>query len=292
MSDPRRARLGLGIAGLTGIAIAVLCLLGLCQIPRAKAEAVSPCSTRYPAALSFPPLTHEGAPLTIAALRKLAGHPNWGIAENVTLVSPKDAPGPLVLAVRLPEGSINPNNQHAPLGGMGLRWRPIVPGATSACLAYHLYLPADFAFNKGGKLPGLFGGNAPAGGKDVDGNSGFSARLMWRTSGRGEVYAYIPGKPDRRGQSIDRGAWIFPRGRWIRIEQEIVLNAAGKADGILRVWIDGELRLARADVTFRAAPSLMINGVMADIFYGGQTPEWAAPKDTAVLLSPFELGWR
>jgi hypothetical protein len=31
---------------------------------------------------------------------------------------------------------------------------------------------------------------------------------------------------------------------------------------------------------------------MADIFYGGNTKDWAAPKDTAILLSPFDLRWR
>ncbi|KAB2847447.1 MAG: hypothetical protein F9K44_13440 [Hyphomicrobiaceae bacterium] len=271
--------------------IAVIAAIALATVhaltSAAAADERAPCSGRYERTSTFPPRINS-----IAELKSLLGRNYWGLEENVTLVSPSDAPSPLVLAVRLPAGSINPRNKSAPLGGMGFRWRPAGLSAEAACLVYHVFLPADFDFNKGGKLPGLFGGNAPAGGKDVDGVDGFSARLMWRANGRGEVYAYIPGKPDGRGQSIERGAWVFPRGKWVRIEQEIVLNAPDEANGHLFVWIDGELRLSRTDIRFRAARNLRISGVMADIFYGGKTKDWAAPKDTAILLSPFELRWR
>lgn len=271
-------------AAASAIGLALVVLLGAWQ---AAAADTSSCGNGYQQRMSFPQAIKD-----ISALKAALARNFWGLDENVTLISPHDAPAAQVLAVRLPAGSINPKNKAAPLGGMGFRWRPDGLAAEAACLAYNLYLPADFEFNKGGKLPGLFGGTAPAGGKDVDGFNGFSARLMWRSNGRGEVYAYIPGKPDGRGESIDRGAWVFPRGRWIRIEEEIVLNTPGQANGQLRVWIDGELRLSRSDILFRSARDLRINGVMADIFYGGKTKEWAAPKDTAILLSPFELRWR
>jgi hypothetical protein len=268
-------------------AIGLAAALLLAPVPAWAAGPPSSCAAGYQKRAIFPPAIRSVAELKAALVRNY-----WGLDENVSLVSPHDAPASLVLAVRLPAGSINPRNKTAPLGGMGFRWRPQGLAAEGACLAYHVFLPADFEFNKGGKLPGLFGGTAPSGGKDVDGFDGFSARLMWRANGRGEVYAYIPGKPDGRGESIDRGAWIFPRGRWVRIEQEIVLNSPGEENGELRIWIDGQLRLNRSNIRFRSARGLLINGVMADIFYGGNTKDWAAPKDTAILLSPFDLRWR
>lgn len=223
----------------------------------------------------------------------MLGNKGWGLSENVSLKAVEGAPAPLVLEVRIPKGSIDHKSTTAPMGGMGFRWRPGMPaGTTAACLAYDLWLPDDFPFNKGGKLPGLFGGDGPAGGKDVDGVSGFSARYMWRAHGQGEVYAYIPGKPDKRGMSIDRGAWTFPRGRWVHLEEEVVLNTPGTPDGTLRVWVDGELRLEHTDVLYRDSVSLGIDGVMADIFFGGKTAEWAAPADTLVRLTPFQLAWR
>lgn len=276
--------IAMGLRAARAVGLAVALLLGPLQAW--AAENTSLCGEGYQQHVSFPP-----AIKSVAELKALLARNYWGLDENVSLASPKDAPASLVLAVRLPAGSINPKNKTAPLGGMGFRWRPEGLAAESACLSYHVYLPADFEFNKGGKLPGLFGGNAPSGGKDVDGFNGFSARLMWRANGRGEVYAYIPGKPDGRGESIERGAWVFPRGRWVKIEQEIVLNTPGEENGRLRVWIDGRLRLSRTNIRFRSARDLRINGVMADIFYGGKTKEWAAPKDTAILLSPLALRW-
>ena len=47
-------------------------------------------------------------------------------------------------------------------------------------------------FVKGGKLPGLFGGEGNTGGGIPTGMDGFSARMMWRGSGRVVQYVYYP----------------------------------------------------------------------------------------------------
>lgn len=57
-------------------------------------------------------------------------------------------------------------------------------------LQYEVAFSGAFAFSQGGKLPGLRGGPDPkgcSGGNEADGLSCFSARLMWRTGGAGEV---------------------------------------------------------------------------------------------------------
>ena len=175
---------------------------------------------------------------------------------------------------------------------MGWRWRVDIPvDLGRACLEYGIYLPKDFSFQRGGKLPGLFGGHPIAGGRRSDGHNGFSLRLMWRSGGQGEVYAYVPKHPPGRGLSIERGAWRFERGRWTRISQEVVLNTPGKANGRLRIRIDGRLVVDRGGLTFRRRPGLGVSGVMADVFYGGRTESWAAPRDTFVRVTPFTLRW-
>lgn len=276
-----------------------VCIVATAMIVSASAAAcadentAAPCSTRYSAGAMFPAPGDVSQGQTGQGLLKLLGNKGWGLSEDVTVRAIDGAPSPNVIEVRIPQGSIDHKNTAAPMGGMGFRWRPSLPaGTTAACLSYGLWLPPGFQFNKGGKLPGLFGGDGPAGGKAVDGETGFSARFMWRTGGLGEVYAYIPGKPDGRGLSIDRGAWVFPRGQWMRLEEEVVLNTPGESNGELRVWVDGTLRLSHEDVIFRTSNSLTIAGVMADIFYGGKEPEWAAPADTIVRLTPFSLAWR
>ena len=272
--------------------VLMLATISMCVQSAAADAGLTPCSRRYTVAATFPPAS-EPAAASGTHLRQLLGNKGWGLAEDVSLQAMDGAPSPLVMAVKIPLGAIDHKNPTAPMGGMGFRWRPgMQPATTAACLTYSLLLPADFQFNKGGKLPGLFGGDGPAGGKDVDGSTGFSARFMWRSGGQGEVYAYIPGKPDGRGQSIDRGAWVFPRGTWVRMDEEVVLNTPGAADGRLRVWVNGELKLRHDDIVFRTSPDLGIDGVMADIFYGGKTQEWAAPADTVIRLTPFALAWR
>ncbi|MEL7544550.1 MAG: polysaccharide lyase [Pseudomonadota bacterium] len=214
----------------------------------------------------------------------------WGLRENARLLQGLGPRGGTGLAVALPKGSINPRHPTAPLGGMGWRWRPNgADGVRSACLVYHLYLQRGFAFARGGKLPGLFGGDAPAGGRSVDGRSGFSTRLMWRRGGRGEVYAYIPGHPARRGRSIGRGAWTFQTGAWVQVAQRVDLNNASASDGRIRVWIDGALRLDAAGLALVRDASVTIDGIMADVFYGGKSMPWSAPRRTFVAFSPFAL---
>ncbi len=258
-----------------------------------QAGETTPCTQRYRAGAVLPPGAPDRPLLTTEGLKAVPGLKGWGLGETAFLRYAPGAARPLFLEVRLPRGSINPGNRTAPRGGVGLRWRPGVPReAEAACLAYDLFLPRDFAFNRGGKLPGLFGGSGPAGGRRADGRNGFSVRLMWRRGGAGEVYAYVPGHPEGRGLSIARGAFIFPRGRWVRIEEEVRLNRPGRADGRLRVWVDGRLRIERAAMVYRTRASLSIAGVMADVFYGGKSPAWAAPRDAALRLGPLDLRWR
>ncbi|MEZ5910255.1 MAG: hypothetical protein R3D31_15755 [Hyphomicrobiaceae bacterium] len=280
---------------LNGAAIMVV-LGGAASLLRSvfDPDQTPPCSTTYTRGTLFGLEKAPGVLLTAVDLQTRLDYSEWGVVENVRIVPTKDGPAPAALRVAIPKGSINPKNATAPKGGMGFRWRPssVPTGTTAACLAYSIQLPEGFEFNKGGKLPGLFGGDAPAGGKPVDGKAGFSARFMWRAKGDGEVYAYVPGAPAGRGLSIDRGKFAFPRGKWVRLEQEIVLNKPGASDGILRVWVDGRLKIEKTDMTFRTTDTFAVTGVMADIFYGGKTSDWAAPKDTHVMLSPFELRWR
>jgi hypothetical protein len=59
----------------------------------------------------------------------------------------------------------------------------------SMLLTYDLAFDSDFDFVRGGKLPGLRGGNGTtgcSGGEASDGANCFTARLMWRENGAGE----------------------------------------------------------------------------------------------------------
>ena len=276
----------------------VIAVVGIASVSAFVRAAVFPsteeaCSVRYSTGTVFAMQHDSGALMTPRELEAQLDFRTWGLARNVHVVRDGGAPGGVALDIKIPKGSINPKHPTAPKGGMGFRWKNVLPqGTDRACLSYSVWLPANFAFNRGGKLPGLFGGDGPSGGRKADGRNGFSTRLMWRKKGDGEVYAYVPGAPEGRGQSISRGAFRLPRGRWVQVDQEVRLNTPGSKDGGLRVWIDGGLEITRDDMVYRTSPQLHVAGVMADVFYGGKTEEWAAPKDTRVRLSPFQIYWQ
>lgn len=210
----------------------------------------------------------------------------WGVAENVRLVAEAAHPEP-ALAVRYPEGSVAPSSA-APRGGAGfVSSSGLATGVEAACLSYRLRFAEEFAFAKGGKLPGLFGGDGPVGGAAAD--AGFSTRLMWREGGRGELYAYLPDRGIAHGLSLGRGAWRFPVGRWVEVEQEIVLNDPGARNGVARVWIGGELRLEAPGLVFRHAADVRIEGLMFSTFFGGRDPAWASPRDQEALFADFAI---
>lgn len=112
-------------------------------------------------------------------------------------------------------------------------------------LTYEVAFDADFDWVKGGKLPGLRGGQDEygcSGGRAANGTNCFSSRMMWRTDGDGEgaysmelgsvrgdesswlVYAYVVESKgfcdtptlmcndDGYGTSIDRGVFDFEAG--------------------------------------------------------------------------------
>ena len=97
-----------------------------------------------------------------------------------------------LMQVKFPAGSINPGANRDLRGGAGFYALPVqlagtLPTAMSVSFAYSVYFPPDFDWVKGGKLPGLWGGDPTCSG----GNSAmkcFSTRLMWRAGGEGELY--------------------------------------------------------------------------------------------------------
>lgn len=154
-----------------------------------------PCTT-YDNVTQFVYERANGQLFQPSDLQARFGGKEWGILENTKIVRTKLETNTAIIEIAIPKGSINPNHPTAPKGGVGFRWKPTaIRSATSACLAYSIWLPDDFEFKKGGKLPGLFGGTGPAGGTKADGANGFSTRYMWRDGGQGEVYAYIPAAP-------------------------------------------------------------------------------------------------
>ena len=155
-------------------------------------------------------------------------------------------------------------------GGVSFPWQPrAVQGKTAACLSYSVLLPADFDFHEGGYLPGILGAESADDFKD-----GFTALLAWRRNGRIGVTTWV----DTRSGPVEIDPWKFPAGRWVKLEEEVILNDPRGEDGVLRVWVDGNLAIDRSDIVYRDRPDVTITGVGASVHYGYDDAAQARPR--------------
>lgn len=205
----------------------------------------------------------------------------WGQA-NVTWLNDGS------LRVYYPKGSINPGNKTAPIGGAG--WlQPVAEPAEALCVSYQVRFAPGFNFGRGGKLPGLFGGSAPSGCTREALTQGFSARLMWRKDGEGEIYLYSLDRKTKCGDSIGRGAFRFIPGKLHTIVEEVVLNNSSRSDGVLRLWFDDHLVVERSGLLLRNNSKVLVNGLMFATFFGGSDASWASPQAQWAEFSNFRL---
>ena len=227
----------------------------------------------------------------------------WGIGftnrvESATLITGKDAiTGGKALRVDYPKGGVGPSATgiQFPIDFSRIAGRQA--GFDSLYLRYNVYFEPGFDFVKGGKLPGLMGGNSSwsrSGGSIPDGTNGWTMRFMWRTGGEAVIYAYLPpGKYQQGvwGTDIKLGK-TFPTGKWVCVEQFIRLNTVGKEDGKLTVWLDNEQVLALTDVTYRTVDNLAgkIGGIYVSTFHGGNTPDWGPSVTSYARFDGFVAG--
>ena len=108
---------------------------------------------------------------------------------------------------------------------------------------------------------------------------------MWRTSGAGELYTYLP--PDYAeneavcdvppfstcndvyGASVGRGAWTFATGARTTIAQRVRLNDAGQANGEVQLFVDGQSVINVSGLMMRDQDVGRIYGMQVQTFFGG-----------------------
>jgi len=248
-----------------------------------QVEHEQPCRARYPAPTQFSLATPTGTPLSPIELQGRAGLSEWGVLENAKVVPVEQAPG-LALEVKLAPVTSELAQSDRNANGVDFRWTPLgMKSAKAACFDYSVSIPEKFPFNdEGGAFPGLFGGPPPP--ARIGSAERLAVRLQWTTDGKGILYVAPTGSAFR---GINLTGSPLERGRWIRVQQEVVLNTPGQADGIVRLWLDGDLVVEDKAIDLRKDKTDGINGVGADIGYLRQ-PGAAA----SLRLSPFEISWR
>jgi hypothetical protein len=138
-------------------------------------------------------------------------------------------------------------------------------------------------------MPGISGtyGIAGWGGRKSDGTDGWSARGQFFKSipagtsnplaGRHPIGTYCY-HADMAGQYGDNWVWgdhalgFLENDRWYCVEQFLKLNNPGKADGVLRAWIDGKPAFEKTDIRFRKVDKLKIEQIWMNVYHGGTAP--------------------
>ena len=166
-------------------------------------------------------------------------------------------------------------------------------------LSYNIYIPKDFEFRAGAKIPGLAY-------QTKDRN--MSVRLMWRRDGRLEYYNHFNTRPTWKGWSAsvdwsltgpytdlvngkvqaDQAKLI--KGQWNHIELYNKLNTPGENDGVMRAWLNGELAIDIVDnQDYRQADEadIGLNCIYLSTFFGGSDETYQPTKDQYAYFDDF-----
>jgi hypothetical protein len=265
------------------------------------------------------PMTSVCPPGRALAWRLNFTDPNWGAgktgvdaalaamgttamagASNVALVSDADHGNALKITYPAKSGSIACVAESTCVTEGGLVFRAPLPDGNridSVLLSYWVKFDQDFEWVKGGKLPGLCGGECPTGGRDVE-RDRFSIRYMWRGGGEAMVYSYLTQPPNPgTGLNMGVGKWSWQSdGKWHHVQEELVLNTSTNDDGIIRVWYDRptsdpptfeQKNLMYYDRT--AYPDRGIDKLLFSTFHGGSDASWSPDRDVYAYFADFQL---
>jgi hypothetical protein len=190
-----------------------------------------------------------------------------------------------------PAGATSPTSGQA--GGAQAKLTIAAGPALSYTLSYRIRFPVGFQWVKGGKLPGLCGGQCWTGSNN--GPGGWSTRYMWRADGVAEVLlsdATTTGDgTDLFRDSPTSNGWYWQAdGLWHTISQTVTMNTAGQANGSIVVDYDGRQVASATGITFRAAGDTdEIDSLIFTTFFGGHDSSWAPSATQQIDFAGFAV---
>ena len=117
-------------------------------------------------------------------------------------------------------------------------------------------------------------------------------RMRWLENGRMGVQPVSAKQQKGLLLQLNEKRLKMPRGQWVQVEQEVVLNMPDQSDGAMRIWIDGKLQQNLGGLSFRKDARSKFAGVIADTHYANGAMDWmAAPAATEIKISPLVVRW-
>jgi len=81
---------------------------------------------------------------------------------------------------------------------------------------------------------------------------------------------------------------VLESGRWYQITQRIKMNDPSVGNGVIQMWLDGELVHDEQNMIFRHTDTLKIDLMYFSTFFGGNE-DWATSKDETVYFDDFVI---
>ncbi|ORY89257.1 hypothetical protein BCR35DRAFT_173071 [Leucosporidium creatinivorum] len=232
---------------------------------------------------------------------------NWtsGTSEFLNFVVDPFGGGKIVLRVRYPKSSY----AHEVAGGVTGFYLDVFDGANPlrALLSYQVAFSTNFDFVKGGKLPGLYGGDHSGGcWGGVNSDLCFSLR----------VYAYLPGttpafcasplvscSTSTYGTSLGRSTWNYTSlGAWSTVVESAVLNSdpsidgagTARANGYISTYFnpsgeDAKLAFTKKGIVFRTREEVGFSKLFFSTFFGGGSVDYASTRDVYAYFKDFNI---
>jgi hypothetical protein len=195
-----------------------------------------------------------------------------------------------------------PKGGYGSANGTYFRAQPRGFPSSKVTLSYDVYIPNNFDFVKGGKLPGVWGGDPGSGGGNWN-DDGWSARLMFREGGSVVAYVYMAtdqGSYDgdercklvkNQGPGFDKiahhtnGAGIdlwrdqgltLKKGKWNSVSLTVKVNDPKKSNGSIHLTVNGTTKnfngICWSDKARKAT------GILFATWFGGGSKDYAPSK--------------
>jgi hypothetical protein len=258
-------------------------------------EEAAICKGRYPVATRLSLTSQSGVLASPSELQARFGSNEWGLLDNARVLPPASGSKEPVLAVTIAKGTGAGYKTGQERGGIGMIWRPsemLQAEPRAACLSYRLFLPENMQFSSGGTLPGLLlGARFDPHGEPIVGE-GAAGRLSWNREGLMYISLQYATRDGWKNPLAFTAKKPWPLGRWIDVEQEIILNDVGKKNGVVRLWVDQTLMGETERAGLRGEAGIAMTGMVGDVHVGSITLTSQAERDTEIKFSNFVLRWK